>query len=376
MASHNTGSPGSRRHLITGAGLAAGVAIFGPSAPASAEEPATAEPALVVVKPSGKTTGADDSANIAAALALTSGLPGVEVHLAPGDFYINTPIVLGSNKRLFGAGAQATRINQVGTGHGIVLKPEGALNYVTVSGLSVVGNGSAGSCGIYFAPYSGVATRAEFGGLSNITIEDSVAKGWGDCGVVLVGAMASRITRVQATENGGNGFYVTFARWDGDSSVVSAATSLAFEACYARENGKNGYELDTVSYSTLNACAADCGRIGTRGYALFNCNAVTLTSCGAEEFVTEGFLFQVCTSCAVHGAYTWQGKSVGIHIGTRTTYQTIGGAVQHSPAAGTTNFIKSEAGTSAVVWGVSRPATTGASTNTFLGKVTNLDGSA
>jgi hypothetical protein len=97
--------------------------------------------------------------------------------------------------------------------------------------------------------------------------------------------------------------------------------------------------------------------------------AVTLTSCGAEEFTVEGFLMQSCTSCALYGAFTWGGQTVGIHVGPSTTLQTIGGAVQSKPGAGTTSFIKSELLTSTVVWGVS-------GTGTFLGKVTSLDGSA
>jgi hypothetical protein len=60
------------------------------------------------------------------------------------------------------------------------------------------------------------------------------------------------------------------------------------------------------------------------------------------------------------------------------TFQTIGGAVQHSPGPGTVNFIqsesgnfiKSESGTSAVVWGVSR-----AVSDPFRRRLTNLDGS-
>jgi hypothetical protein len=284
MAPSSTGSPGSRRNLITGAGLAAGAAIFGPATPALASAAAGDKPGLVVLEPSNDLTGATDSQAIKNALTLLDGGPrGVEVHLAPGDFYINIPIVLGSNKRLIGAGANATKIHQTGDGHGIIGKTDGSISYVTISGLTLIGKMATGSCGIYLAPDTSATQESDFRGISNITIEDCVVQNWGDSGVVLIAAMASRVTRVEATENGGDGFYVTFARWPGDPTgkVVRASTSLSFEACYARANAKNGYELDTVSYSTLTACAADCAVTGTRGYALFNCNAVTLTSCGA-----------------------------------------------------------------------------------------------
>src|SRR6185369_4668651 len=97
-----------------------------------------------------------------------------------------------------------------GDGHGIVAKLDNSISYVTISGLSLVGRRAAGSCGIYLAPDTSVATEEEFAGISNITIEDSVVTAWGDCGVVLIAAMASRVTRVQSAENGGNGFYVTY----------------------------------------------------------------------------------------------------------------------------------------------------------------------
>jgi hypothetical protein len=83
-----------------------------------------------------------------------------------------------------------------------------------------------------------------------------------------------------------------------------------------------------------------------------------------------------CTSCSLLGAYTYGGSTVGIHVAGNTVHQTIGGAVQSQPGGLTDHFIRTEAGTSVVVWGVSRPGTTGASTDTFDGQVVNLDMSA
>ncbi|WP_018833644.1 right-handed parallel beta-helix repeat-containing protein [Salinispora tropica] len=316
---------------------------------------------LVVITPSGDMTGATDYAAIQQALSDVNR----QVLLSPGEFYINQPIVMRSNQRLIGAGAQATKVIQVGAGHGIVSVSSFAINYVTIAGLSVIGqyDPSApppvnGPSGIYLIP-----GPAE--GPSNITIEDCVVRNWGDCGVYLTAAIASRITRVQCAKNGGNGFYVT-------KTANAAATSIAFEACYALDNKKNGYELDYVSYSTLNACANDGGR---RGYALYNCSAVTLTSCGAEVFTEAGFLLRNSRGCSLFGPYTFKGAKTGIHIGTATLNLTIGGAVQSDPSSATvpslTNYILSEAGSSAVIWGVTRT-----SPNSLAGKVTNLDGSA
>lgn len=352
--------PQSRRGLITGslagAGLAAGGMIFGqPTAALAATD------GLTVIKPSGDTTGDTDYTAIHAALSQVNS----QVLLGPGQFYINQPLVMQSNQRLFGAGAQTTKIYQVGAGHGITSASNAAINYVTISGLSLIGQYDPsttppvdGPSGIYLTP-----GPAE--GPSNITIEDCVVTKWGDCGVYLSGVIASRITRVQSVHNGGDGFYVT-------KTTTAAATSLVFEACYALDNKKNGFELYYASYSTLNACASDGG---LRGYALYNCVAVTLTSCGTEAFTDTGFRVVASKGCSLFGPYTFGGAKSGIYISASTANLTIGGAVQSDPATASTpsltNFIVSEAGSSAVIWGVTR-----SSPNSLAGKVTNLDGTA
>lgn len=353
-------TPQSRRGLIkgslAGAGVAAGGMIFGQPTAALA---ATA--GLVVITPSGDPTGVTDHATIQKALEAVNR----QALLAPGEFYINQPIVMRSNQQLIGSGAQATKIFQKGAGHGIASVSGSAINYVTISNLSLIGQYDPetpapvdGPSGIYLIP-----GPAE--GPSNITIEDCVVRNWGDCGVYLTAVIASRISRVQSVENGGNGFYVT-------KTATAGATSLAFEACYALGNKKNGYELDYVSYSTLNACANDGGQ---RGYALYNCTAVTLTSCGAEVFTEAGFLLRNTKGCSLFGPYTFKGAKTGIHIGASTLNVTIGGAVQSDPSSATapslTNFILTEAGSSAVIWGATRT-----SPNALAGKVTNLDGTA
>jgi hypothetical protein len=352
---HNNEVPSrSRRSIIagslTGAGLVAGAAIFGQATPAMA-----AEAGLVVIAPSLDTSGNTDRANIQAALGTT----GSQVILTPGTFYINGPIVMHSNQRLIGSGAGATTINQVTDDHGISSTPNGNINYVTIAGLTLNGIGAGNGSGIYFVP---VTT----GNVTDITIEDCIVKHWGDCGVYLSASIASRITRVEAFGNGGDGFYIT-------KTSSGAGTSIIFQACYANANVKNGYELDTVSYSSFSGCASDGNRTG---YALFGCRAVTLTSSGAENFTTAGYLFSNCISCCLFGGYTYAGHTVGIHVAGSTTHQTIGGAVQSTPDSATTNFILTDAGTSTLVWGISRPGTAGTSTDTFNGTVTNLDGSA
>lgn len=341
--------------------MAAGAAILGRGTPAHA-----AAAGLVALAPSGDTSGESDRRAIQDAL-----IPGgAQVILAPGDFHINAPIVMHSNQRLVGSGAGATKIYQVGISHGISSTSAGSVNYVVIAGITLIGTRATGSSGIHLTPATNPSTPAEFANITNITIEDCVVKNWGDCGVYLGAPIASRITRVQSVNNGGDGFYITKAHLDSDHTIVKAATSLAFDSCYALGNAKNGYELDTVSYSSLTGCACD---EGGRGYALFGCRAVSLTSCGAEVFSTEGFLIKNCTSCSLFGAYTYGGKTVGIHVAGTTTHQTIGGAVQSHPGSLTEHFIWTETGTSSVVWGVSR---VDATANTLNGQVVNLDGTA
>jgi hypothetical protein len=103
-------TPQTRRGLLTGSLAGAGLAAFGQPAPAFA-----ATEGLAVLTPSGDLTGATDHAAIQAALADTTR----PFLLSAGSFFIHEPIVLRSNQRLSGAGAQATKITQIGPVHGV-----------------------------------------------------------------------------------------------------------------------------------------------------------------------------------------------------------------------------------------------------------------
>ena len=61
---------------------------------------------------------------------------------------------------------------------------------------------------------------------------------------------------------------------------LSNGTSCTLNACYASGSLRNGFLMDTMTYSTLNACASEaCGT----AFKLENCFNMSLLACGAER---------------------------------------------------------------------------------------------
>jgi hypothetical protein len=351
----------ARRALI-GASIAgaAGAAVALGHAPAAQAATETTTP-LVALAPSNDETGATDFAAIS---ALLSASP-CQVVLGAGKFYINAAITLNSGQSLVGAGASATIVNYVVPSPPPSQKSNGIqatdVDYVTIKGLTLVGSQSPTNPAANPTCANGINIVTSTGSnVAYISIEDCTVMLWANVGVCLDTPIVSRFDRVVSQQNGGDGFQIT--------NNAGTGTSLVFNACYANDNVGNGYELDSVVYSSLNGCAADSNPVG---YALYGCQGVVLNGCGCEDYTTAGYLFAgYSVGCSVYGARTYNGSGIGIHVVTGTTRQTIGGATETSPK-NATNFIKTDASTSTVVWGVTK-----ITADSLSGTTTNIDGSA
>ena len=81
----------------------------------------------------------------------------------------------------------------------------------------------------------------------------------------------SEFTKVQFVRSNQDGLYM-------NNGVP--VTSITFNSCYALNNVRYGYYLGFVTYSCLNACAADNNAIS---YYIANGYGITLNACGAES---------------------------------------------------------------------------------------------
>lgn len=109
--------------------------------------------------------------------------------------------------------------------------------------------------------------------VNNIIIDNVLVDGAKQHGIMIYGAVASKIMNTRVRSAAGHGFYI-----DGES------TSVSFDTCYASGNYLAGFCLKDAAYSSLNNCASDSNGLG---YWLRNTTSTTLVSCGAEANLTR-----------------------------------------------------------------------------------------
>lgn len=109
--------------------------------------------------------------------------------------------------------------------------------------------------------------------VNNIIIDNVLVDGAKQHGIMIYGAVASKITNTRVRSAAGHGFYI-----DGES------TSVSFDTCYASGNYLAGFCLKDAAYSSLNNCASDSNGLG---YWLRNTTSTSLVSCGAEANLTR-----------------------------------------------------------------------------------------
>lgn len=104
--------------------------------------------------------------------------------------------------------------------------------------------------------------------ISNVLIKNVHVDSTRQHGIMIYGAITSRLERCRVRNTAGHGYYIT-----------GSSTSVHLDTCYALSTDLAGFCLEGATYSALTTCAADNCSVG---YWLRSSRGITLTSCGAE----------------------------------------------------------------------------------------------
>jgi len=107
--------------------------------------------------------------------------------------------------------------------------------------------------------------------ISNILIKNVHVDSAKHHGIMIYGAITSRLVQCRVRNTAGHGYYIT-----------GSSTSVHLDTCYALSTDLAGFCLEGATYSALTTCAADNCSVG---YWLRSSRGINLTSCGAEVFI-------------------------------------------------------------------------------------------
>lgn len=285
------------------------------------------------IGPSGDTTGAQDLAQIQAAMnAAGQGAGGGTVNLARGQYYINGALTAVSNVALIGAGPQATLITQKSTTANGITGVD--VNFCRFEGFQLTGPGF--NVGSAFGIRLSKSVNADVG---HCAFRELRVLQWaGHCiyGSVMV---VARFDHVLVQSYGSDGFH-----FDG-----SVNTALTFDSCYADATGGGssgaGFTLSNGIYCSFNGCASDHN---FWGYNPIGCSAVVFNGCGTEHSGGSGFECDGGTGNHLNACLVLNNSSQAVNVASGEVNLTITDLNELSPS-GATASIKTSAGTSCVV---------------------------
>jgi len=163
--------------------------------------------------------------------------------------------------------ANINNINAWASSGGLELKDlnlEGVKSVYTVSS-GVATYTTVGSGGIVIAEGNPNQSGSN---IPNIKLENLSITDTKHHGIMIYGAITSKLERCRVRNTAGHGYYIT-----------GSSTSMHLDTCYALSTNLAGFCLHDTNYSTLTSCAADNCKIG---YWLRNTSSTTLNGCGAE----------------------------------------------------------------------------------------------
>lgn len=267
---------------------------------------------------------ADDTAAIQATFSAASANGGGTVYIPAGTYMISAALTLPTAVSVVGEGMNISIIRQTNTSANVLYSADN-YRYATIKDLQIVGPGSGSGVGIYLG--FSATTPADF------TIQSVIIKNMGSHGIYTNTAIAASLANVRVQGCGGNGFN------------IFSGTSITFEACYANANTGNGYQIDSVNYSALNACASDNNNTG---YAANGSSAIVFNGCGSEQcavgFRVLGGAGNIDFLCCKVFAET----SIGFWISGNSSFCFLIGSREATPN-GATASIQVDAGSSATV---------------------------
>lgn len=275
---------------------------------------------------------ANDTAAIQAAIAALPTGGGV-VFFPPGTYKITAAIALRNALTLQGAGGSASVIHQTSTSaHG--LSGVDILG-LSVKGLRVVGPGSGSGDGLHLSRNTNAATNY-------IELSDAIFRTWGGNGISISNPIVSAFTQVRCENNGSNGFYLY-----GVGGI--AGTSMALSGCYANNNIRYGYYLDTMVYCSLNGCAAESN---ARDYYLVNCQAIALNGCGSENNGGFGWNIEGGHGIGLYSCWLYTNNGVGVYVHGNALAVTVVSLVDNTPGGGASACVQCTLGSKLALFNV------------------------
>lgn len=210
----------------------------------------------------------DDTVALQAAINAAQTAGGGTVFMPPGIYLISSQLTIPSQVTLSGSGPFTTEIKSYTTGAvsfgGTMIYVQDA-QWVTIQNLSVQGVGITGSnCnGIWVRLVSGSNNK-------HITLRNVRAYNMAGFGVKLETPIMCVLENVRTVSTTDDGIF------------MNNGTSTTLISCYVGSSKKAGYHFDTMSYSSLIACASEGNGIS---YWLNASNNNVLQACGCETSV-------------------------------------------------------------------------------------------
>ena len=316
--------------------------------------------------PSGDTTGVTDSANLATALAESP-----EVIMTPGDFYWNTPALVGIQQTLAGSGP-ATRVHAVPAFSGaymIQLADSASTYEVTVRDMYLI---------------CGQPTGSTLSGPGGILLDNT---GWTGSTTTIIGDPLHHLYNVIVLNAGGDGFHfdnevrelrivncksyrsVGYGFYVGAGTGGAGCTDSHFTDCtsgFARSHGfyvAGANNMFTACKSFTSGFNFYAGTQGTTqcGFEITNAlgagNRNVFTGCSAQQATLHGFDLQSCDSVAITGCVSdsnGAGPSVtngaGINLNAATNSTIIGNVGDEFLTPGAQAYGIQQAGVSTRTW--------------------------
>lgn len=198
-----------------------------------------------------------------------------------------------------------------------------------------------------------VIARSSNPNVSRILLENVLITSFGSHGLELGNAIVSSLINVDAQYCNGHGFYIH------GINGGSAGTSVSLSGCFAVLNRQAGYHFDTMTYCSLNGCAADQNGIG---YETLQCNSIAFIGCGAETQIDNsgavagyagyGWRLNAGSGYSLTSCFTYDQVSRSVYITGSARAVSIKGFVEVNPDAAATNCVVVDSGSDVTIEGL------------------------
>lgn len=292
----------------------------------------------------------DDTAAIQAAVTAAATAGGGTVYLPAGRYILSGSLNWSTGVNLVGAGTRVSILQQTSSTADTITGQD--ISDVRIEAVQLSGPGRGSGSGVQFSRLSSPAN-------SGITLRDVFIQSMGGDGVFLHELASSVLDRVRVRTCGAVGFHLQAPQ---DTILGGASTSLT--ACSAEGCVQGGYWLDGMSYTSLKGCAA---QQSPNGFRLDTCTGVNLSSCGAEQ-CTTGLVIYGGKGSGTNSFVTKASDGTSVWVTSAAVGVVLSGVTEISPGTGGATCLKTDAGTTTTVLGL-----TAVKANSLSGTVHQLD---